>query len=98
MKPLRLDDAARDELLHEVRFLEAARRGSGRKFREAVAQAFERIRRNPACGREDDEGCRRLRVGGFRLSIVFREAATEVVVFVIRPDSRQPGYWHSRVK
>ena len=86
MKPLRLDDAARDELLHEVRFL------------EAVAQAFERIRRNPACGREDDEGCRRLRVGGFRFSIVFREAPTEVVVFVIRPDSRQPGYWHSRVK
>ena len=50
MKPLRLDDAARDELLHEVRFLEAARRGSGRKFREAVAQAFERIRRNPHVG------------------------------------------------
>ena len=36
MKRLRLDAAARAELLHETKYYEATRSGTGRKFREAV--------------------------------------------------------------
>lgn len=98
MKRIRLDSAARAELLHEVRYYENARTGTGRKFREAVEQAFAWIKRSPGSGAPDEAGCRRIRIKGFRFSVVYREEATEIVVFAIRPDARQPGYWLPRTK
>ena len=98
MKPLRVDSAAREELLHESQYIERARLGFGKKFVAEVKTIFAQIRRNPQAGKPDDEGCRRLRVKGFAFAVVFREEQSEVVVYVIRPDSRRPGYWRSRVR
>ena len=98
MKPLRVDAAARAELLHESQYLESARRGSGKKFVAEIKSIFAQIRRNPGAGKPDEEGCRRLRVAGFSFSVVFREESKEVVVYVIRPDQKQPGYWHTRAQ
>ncbi len=98
MKPLRVDSAARAELLHEAQYLEQARKGYGKKFVAEVKSIFAQIKRNPDAGKPDEEGCRRLRVAGFSFSVVFREEATETVVYVIRPDQRQPGYWHGRTR
>jgi plasmid stabilization system protein ParE len=98
VKPLRVDSAARAELLHESQYLEHARPGYGKKFVAEIKAIFAQIRRNPQTGKPDEEGCRRLRVAGFSFSVVFREEQAEVVVYVIRPDQRQPGYWHSRVR
>lgn len=98
MKRLRVDAAARAELLHEAQYLEQARRGYGKKFVAEVKSIFAQIKRNPKAGRPDDEGCRRLRVTGFSLSVVFREEQDEVVVYVVRSDHREPGYWHSRMR
>lgn len=98
MKPLRVDSAARAELLHETRYIEDARRGYGKRFVAEVKAVFARIKHNPRGGHPDDEGCRRLRVKGFSFAVVFREEPTEVVVYAIRPDAKRPGYWHVRVK
>ncbi len=98
MKALRVDSAARAELLHESQYLEQARRGYGRKFVAEVKSIFAQIERNPESGKADEEGCRRLRVAGFSFSVVFREESTEVVVYAIRPDKKQPGYWHARLR
>ena len=98
MKPLRVDSAARAELLHEAQYLEQARKAYGKKFVAEVKSIFAQIKRNPSAGKPDEEGCRRLRVTGFSFSVVFREEPTEVVVYVIRPDQRQPGYWHGRAR
>jgi plasmid stabilization system protein ParE len=99
VKPLRVDSAARAELLHEAQYLEKARKGYGKKkFVAEVKSIFAQIKRNPSAGKPDEEGCRRLRVTGFSFSVVFREEPTEVVVYVIRPDQRQPGYWHGRAR
>jgi len=95
---LRVIAAARSELLHEAAYLESARPGYGKKFVAEVKSIFGQIRRNPAAGKPDEEGCRRLRVTGFHFSVVFREEASEVVVYAIRPDRRQPGYWHARTR
>ena len=98
MKALRVDSAARAELLHESHYLEQARSGYGKKFVAEVKSIFAQIKRNPEAGKPDEEGCRRLRVTGFSFSVVFREERSEVVVYAIRPDQRQPGYWHARVR
>ncbi len=93
---LRLDAAARAEFLHETRYYEATRRGTGRRFRTAVAEAFDTAQRAPETGRPDEGGCRRLRVSGFPFSVVYRVESDEIVVYAIRPDAREPGYWVSR--
>jgi plasmid stabilization system protein ParE len=98
VKVLRVDSAARAELLHEAQYLERARPGHGKKFVAEIQSIFGQIRRNPQAGKPDEEGCRRLRVNGFSFSVVFREEPEETVVYVIRPDQRQPGYWHSRIR
>ena len=97
MKRLRLFSEARSEFLHETKYYEATRLGSGRKFRLAVEDAFELIKRSPSAGKPDEENCRRVRIKGYPLSIVFREEITEIVVFAIRPDAREPGYRVSRI-
>lgn len=96
MKPLRVDDAASVELLHEVRYYELTRAGTGRRFRLAVAEVFDRVRRSPAAGKPDDAGCRRLRVKGFPFSVVYRDEPAEIFVYALRPDAREPGYWRTR--
>ena len=98
MKRLRLDSAARKELLHEVRYYETVRAGTGQKFREAVDVAFDKIRRSPQTGRPEDLDCRRIRVKGFPFAVVFREHPDEIVVFAVRNDARRPDYWLQRVK
>ena len=97
MKRLRLVSEARSEFLHETKYYEATRRGNGQKFRLAVEEAFTLIKRSRNSGKPDEENCRRVRVKGYPLSIVFREEATEIVVFAIRPDARDPGYWIARI-
>lgn len=98
MNRLRLDSAARAELLHETEYYEATRPGTGRRFREAVAKAFGRIRKAPKTGKLDEEGCRRMRVTGFPFSVVYREEKIETVVYAVRPDAREPGYWLPRAQ
>ena len=97
MKRLRLDAAARVELLHEVRYYETVRAGTGRRFREAVDVAFAQIRRNPSTGKPEEANCRRIRVKGFPFALIFREAPEEIVVFAVKNDAREPGYWLGRV-
>lgn len=98
MKRLRLDSAARAELLHETKYYEITRPGTGRRFREAVNGAFGRIARNPQAGRPEDDNCRRMRIEGFPFSAVYREEPSEIVIYAIRPDARKPGYWLARAK
>lgn len=70
MSRLRLDAAARAELLHETRYYEATRPGTGTRFAQAVTDALDRIRRTPASGKPDEKGCRRIRIKGFPFSDV----------------------------
>ena len=64
----------------------------------AVDEAFGRIKRTPKAGKPDEEGCRRVRVTGFPFSVVYRKERAEVVVYAIRPDAREPGYWQLRAQ
>lgn len=97
MKKLRFDAVARGELLHETRFYGATRPGTGVKFQSAVQSTLNLIKRSPAAGKPDEAGCRRMRVKGLPFSLVYREEPHEVVIYAVRPDAKDPGYWLQRV-
>ncbi|MBN8507839.1 MAG: type II toxin-antitoxin system RelE/ParE family toxin [Burkholderiales bacterium] len=97
MRTLRFDSAARAELLHEIKFYGATRPGTGIKFQAAVELTLNRIEQSPAVGKPEEAGCRRMRVKGFPFSLVYREEPDEVVIYAVRPDAKDPGYWLQRV-
>lgn len=96
MKRLRVRGEARAELLHETRYYESKRDGTGKRFREAVNASFALIVRFPSGGAPGPAGTRRTKVKGFRFTVVYREEEDQVVVFAIAPDRQQPGYWLPR--
>ena len=98
MKPLRLVAEARAELLHETKYYEDKRLGTGKAFREAVKASLDLIRHFPQGGAPGPAGTRRTKVSGFPFTVVYRDMPAEIVVFAIAPDRRQPGYWAQRAR
>ena len=98
MKPLRLVAEARAELLHETRYYEDKRPGTGKAFRESVKACFDLIRHFPQGGAPGPADTRRTKLGGFPFTVVYGDMPAEIVVFAIAPDRRQPGYWAHRVR
>jgi hypothetical protein len=39
-----------------------------------------------------------MRIAGFPFSVIYRDEVDEVVVYAIRPDAREPGYWLQRAR
>ena len=93
MKRLRIREEAREELLHETRYYELQREGTGKRFREAVNASFALIVRFPSGGAPGPAQTRRTKVKGFPFTVVYREEETQVVIFAIAPDRQLPGYW-----
>ncbi|WP_157256396.1 type II toxin-antitoxin system RelE/ParE family toxin [Pelomonas sp. Root1217] len=96
MKPLRLRDEARAELLRETAYYESKREGTGKRFRESVAASFDLIRRFPSGGAPGPASTRRTKVKGFPFTVIYRDEPAAVIVFAIAPDRYQPGYWLPR--
>jgi plasmid stabilization system protein ParE len=90
-KPVRLVDAARDELLAE-----AAKYGAG--FTRAARAAFELIARFPEAwaAYPTRSGVRRYVMSRYPFVIVYRELPTEIRVLAVAATRRRPGYWRSR--
>ena len=93
MKNLRLLGEARTELLHETAYYESQRTGTGKRFRESVAEALDLLRHFPQSGAPGPANTRRTKVKGFPFTVVYRDTEHELVVFAIAPDRQQPGYW-----
>lgn len=96
MKRLRIREEARAELLHETKFYESKREGTGKRFREAVKGSMMLVQCFPAGGAPGPANTRKTKVKGFPFTVVYRDDPSEIVVFAIAPDRQQPGYWLSR--
>jgi len=78
-------------------------RETARRFRVALASAFELIAENPEAGSrigEDLDPARRLRqvmVRRYPYAVVYGVDGDKVIVFAIAHQRRQPGYWAPRV-
>lgn len=98
MKRLRIREEARAELLHETGYYEDRRKGTGKRFREAVQESFALIVRFPASGAPGPAGTRKTKLKGFPFTVVYRDEPSQIVVFAIAPDKQQPGYWLPRAR
>ena len=77
LKPIRIREEARAELLHEVHFHESARKGYGKLFREAVDATAQLIRRFPTVGAVGPGATKKAKVKGFPFTVVYRNEAEQ---------------------
>ena len=98
MKGVRFSAEARRELLHETRYYENVRSGSGSRFRLAVEAAAARAVAFPESGIPSAAETRRILVKGFPFSIVYEKVEGGVFVHAVAPGRKRPEYWVGRVK
>ena len=99
--PLRVADAARDELRAAVAWYADKGHGLGGEFLAEVHHTLELIAHHPGLGASVPRvpaarGTRRLPLRRFPYAIVYRERPDAIQVVAFAHHSRKPGYWRSR--
>jgi len=94
---LRIHSDAAEEGRDAARYLETRRKGYGRKLRQAIQDAFKRIRRSPkAFPKYGDSRFRKCVLQKFRYTIFFAELEEFIWVAAVVHQKQEPDYWIDR--
>ena len=96
MTPVRFHDAARVELLSEVRYYVSINPTLGERLATAVERATQLASEFPETGSPYKYGTRRVFPRKFPFSVVYIVRESEVYVLALAPFGRKPGYWRAR--
>lgn len=96
MKAIRFHDAARVELLNEVRHYAAISPKVGQQLATAVEQATQLAAEFPDMGSPYKYGTRRVFPRKFPFSVVYAARESEIYILALAPFRRKPGYWRGR--
>lgn len=98
MKRLTYLSIAEIELVEAAQFYDEHEPGLGRKFLDAVADATEKIRRNPEQCSYYEKPIRGCRVMPFPYRLIYREMPERIQIVAVFHLSRRPGSWKERLK
>lgn len=96
MIPLKYHEAAQDELLNEIGYLELQAKGLGHRFYAEVRRAEHLISQFPESAPEIRPGIRNHLLLKFRYSLIYSKENDGVLVLAVAHQRRRPGYWASR--
>jgi toxin ParE1/3/4 len=102
-RTFRTEPEASAELEQAALWYERQRPGLGVEFLEAIDAALDRITCWPQAARRvpgisKDVPARKAPVIGFPYHVAYLEMSDTIRILAFAHDSREPGYWHSRVK
>lgn len=95
--PVRYHEAAEDELLNEIGYLELRTKGLGRRFFAEVRRVESLIAQFPESAQELRPGVRKRILRKFRYSLIYSIEKDSLLILAVAHHSRRPGYWVSRV-
>jgi plasmid stabilization system protein ParE len=90
-------EAAEDELLNEIGYLEFRAKGLGRRFFTEIKRAESFIAQFPESAEEVRPGIRKRILQKFRYSLIYSNEKSGVLILAVAHHSRRPGYWIGRV-
>lgn len=93
---VRFYDAAERELDDAIAYYEHELPGLGRRFRQAVQSALNRIKLFPEAYSPLSRRTRRCLVNKFPYGIIYKVQDNEIVVVAVAHLHRKPEYWVSR--
>jgi len=94
---VRYYEAAEDELLNEIGYLELRLPGLGRRFYAEVRKVEDLISKLPESSFELLPGIRKQILRKFPFSLIYSIEKDGVLVLAVAHHSRQPRYWVPRV-
>jgi len=96
MAVVRFHRLAARELNSTARFYEAASKGLGARFLDAVESCVAQVTEFPASGEVATAEIRRKLVRGFPFAVVYRQLPDEIRILAIMNLKRRPMYWVER--
>ena len=97
MKRVQWHEAAEDELLNEIGYLELQAPGLGRRFFAEVARVEALIAEFPEAAAEIRPSIRRRLLRKFRFSLLYSIEKQGTLILALAHHSRRPGYWVGRL-
>jgi plasmid stabilization system protein ParE len=97
MRLLRYHEAAEEELINEIGYLELQAHGLGRRFFNEVRYAETRIAQFPEAAQEVRPGVRKHMLRTFRYSLIYTIEPDGVLILAVAHQHRRPGYWAGRL-
>lgn len=97
MTPIKYHEAAEEELLHEIGYLERRATGLGRRFFAEVLRTEQLISQFPDLAEEIRPGIRRCVLRKFHYSLVYSKETDGLLILAVAHHRRRPGYWLGRV-
>lgn len=97
MTPLRYHEAAEEELLNEIGYLEVQARGLGWRFFAEIRRAEDRIIQLPQAAQEIQPGIRKSILRTFQYSLIYSIEPEGILVLAVAHHRRRPGYWAGRM-
>ncbi|HKR64664.1 MAG TPA: type II toxin-antitoxin system RelE/ParE family toxin [Thermoanaerobaculia bacterium] len=98
MKRYRYLEEAEQELQEQIGYFDGVSRAVALRFVDAVEKAISEIRRHPQIGAAIGRHVRKRVLTRFPHSILYIDAADEIVIVAIAPGRRHPRYWRKRLK
>ncbi len=97
MIPVRYHEAAEEELLTEIVYLESRAAGLARRFFADIRKAEDLIATFPEAAPEILPGMRRQLLRKFRYSLIYSIEKEGLLILAVAHHSRRPAYWIDRV-
>ena len=97
MTPVAYHEAAEQELLDEIGYLELRAAGLGRRFFGEIEAAAKLISRFPESAAEISPGIRKYPLHKFPYSLIYTIEKDRLLVLAVAHHSRRPKYWVGRV-
>jgi plasmid stabilization system protein ParE len=90
-------EAAQDELLREIAYLELQAPGLGQRFLDEIVRSEKRILEHPRSAREIRPGIRKRMLRTFKYSLLYSTTEKGVLILAVAHHRRRPGYWVGRL-
>ena len=96
MIPVKYHEAAEEELLREIGYLELRATGLGRRFLAEVQRTERAISQFPESAEEIRPGLRKRALQKFRYSLIYSIDNEGLLILAVAHHSRRPNYWVGR--
>ena len=98
MISVRYHEAAEDELLNEIAYLEQRVAGLGRRFYSEIRRAESLIAKFPESNQELCPGVRKCALRTFPFSLIYSTEKDGLLILAVAHQRRQPRYWVRRAE
>ncbi len=95
---IKYHEAAEEELLNEIGYLELRARGLGRRLYNEVKHAERRLVQFPEVAPEVAAGIRKYPLREFRFSLLYSIEKDGLLILAVAHHRRKPGYWVRRLE